>query len=86
MKSISDIRRDNLIEIIRNCFNNKQTRIAEAMGVQQSIVHQRIRGHIFEISSMTRFINVFPQYFDAIFLERVTLFIKSLSPLRPLIT
>lgn len=45
MKSISDIRRDNLIEIIRNCFDNKQTRIAEAMEVQQSAVNRWIKGH-----------------------------------------
>ncbi|MBS0847585.1 helix-turn-helix transcriptional regulator [Citrobacter sp. JGM124] len=45
MKSISDIRRDNLIEIIRRCFDNKQTYIAEAMEVQQSVVSRWIKGH-----------------------------------------
>ena len=45
MKSTSDVRRDNLTEIIRNSFDNKQTRLAEAMGVQQSVISRWIKGH-----------------------------------------
>lgn len=45
MKSIGDIRRENLIEIIRRFFDDNQTRLAEAIGVQQSIISRWVKGH-----------------------------------------
>lgn len=45
MKSISEIRRENLIEVIRRYFDNNQTRMAERMEVQQSVISRWVKGH-----------------------------------------
>jgi len=45
MKSISDIRRENLIEVIRRYFDDNQTRMAERMEVQQSVISRWVKGH-----------------------------------------
>lgn len=45
MKSISDIRRENLIEVIRRYFDDNQTRLAERMEVQQSVISRWVKGH-----------------------------------------
>ncbi|WP_395490859.1 helix-turn-helix domain-containing protein [Cedecea davisae] len=45
MKSISDIRRENLTEVIRRYFDDNQTRMAESMGVQQSVISRWVKGH-----------------------------------------
>ena len=45
MKSISDVRRDNLIEVIRRYFDDNQTRMAERMGQQQSVISRWVKGH-----------------------------------------
>lgn len=45
MKSISDIRRENLTEVIRRYFDDNQTRMAERMGQQQSVISRWVKGH-----------------------------------------
>lgn len=42
--SISDIRRENLAEIIQRCCDGRQTRLAENMCVQASVVSRWIKG------------------------------------------
>ncbi|MBU4682546.1 hypothetical protein KC222_11025 [Cedecea davisae] len=42
---ISDIRRENLVEVIRRYFDDNQTRLAESMSVQASVISRWVKGN-----------------------------------------
>ena len=42
--SISDIRRENLIDVIQRCCDGNQSRLAESMCVQASVVSRWVKG------------------------------------------
>lgn len=43
--SISDIRRENLVDVIRRYFDDNQTRLAERMCVQASVISRWVKGN-----------------------------------------